>query len=51
MHGINKAEAFLDTAFYNRLFYLWGYIKKFLAAFGIEHKIFSVGFHYGLQLS
>jgi hypothetical protein len=45
MHSINKAQAFFYVAFYNRLFYLWGYIKKFLAVFSIKDEILGMRLH------
>ena len=42
---IDQAQPFLDAALRHRLFYLGGYVDKFLPVFSVEPEILGVGFH------
>src|SRR3972149_712401 len=47
MHGIDQAEAFLDTAFAQALLDLGGYVDQFPALRKFEPQLLAIGFHAG----
>src|SRR5215208_495697 len=49
MHAVHQQEAFLDSAFADRLFHLWGDVHKSAPGWDIERQFFAVGFHIYLR--